>query len=229
SAVIYVLRLLLDRPLPLNEGLLDAITLRIPRGILDPGFEADPRACPAVVGGNVETSQRIVDTLIRALELAACSQGTMNNLIFGNADYGYYETIGGGAGAASRAAGASGVHTHMTNTRITDPEVLENRYPVRLERFALRRGSGGDGLHTGGDGLIRELTFLADASLSMLAQHRDEAPFGMAGGKPGAVGSQSIVRSDGRVERLGGIDRAELEAGDRLIVETPGGGGWGAR
>jgi 5-oxoprolinase (ATP-hydrolysing) len=227
SAVIYVLRLLLDRPLPLNEGLLDAVTLRIPRGLLDPGFEADPQACPAVVGGNVETSQRIVDTLIRALGLAACSQGTMNNLIFGNADYGYYETIGGGSGATARAGGASGVHTHMTNTRITDPELLENRYPVRLERFALRRGSGGDGRHPGGDGLIRELTFLAGASLSVLAQHRTEAPYGMAGGKPGAVGLQSIVRSDGRVETLDGIDRAELEAGDRLIIETPGGGGWG--
>ncbi len=229
SAVIYLLRLLLDRPLPLNEGLLDAVTLRIPPGILNPDFQADPEACPAVVGGNVETSQRIVDTLIRALGLAACSQGTMNNLIFGNANYSYYETIGGGAGATARGPGASGLHTHMTNTRITDPELLENRYPVRLERFALRRGSGGGGFHTGGDGLIRELLFLEPVSLSVLAQHRKETPFGIAGGAPGAVGRQSIVRADGRVESLAGIDRAELEAGDRLIIETPGGGGWGER
>jgi len=229
SAVIYLLRLLLDRPLPLNEGLLGAVTLRIPPGILNPDFHSDPETCPAVGGGNVETSQRIVDTLIRALELAACSQGTMNNLIFGNARYGYYETIGGGAGATARGPGASGIHTHMTNTRITDPELLETRYPVRLERFALRRGSGGGGLHAGGDGLIRELTFLEAASLSVLAQHRKEAPFGMAGGSPGAVGRQSIVRADGRVEPLAGIDRAELETGDRLIIETPGGGGWGER
>jgi len=229
SAVIYLLRLLLDRPLPLNEGLLGAVTLRIPPGILNPDFHSDPETCPAVGGGNVETSQRIVDTLIRALELAACSQGTMNNLIFGNARYGYYETIGGGAGATARGPGASGLHTHMTNTRITDPELLETRYPVRLERFALRRGSGGGGLHAGGDGLIRELTFLEAASLSVLAQHRKEAPFGMAGGSPGAVGRQSIVRADGRVEPLAGIDRAELETGDRLIIETPGGGGWGER
>ena len=117
----------------------------------------------------------------------------------------------------------------MTNTRITDPELLENRYPVRLERFALRRGSGGDGMHRGGDGLIRELTFLDAASLSMLAQHRKEAPFGIAGGSPGAVGRQTIIRADGRVEPLGGIDRAELESGDRLVIETPGGGGWGER
>ena len=229
SAVIYVLRLLLDRPLPLNEGLLGAVTLCIPPGILNPDFRADPRECPAVVGGNVETSQRIVDTLIRALGLAACSQGTMNNLIFGNANYGYYETIGGGAGATARGPGASGIHTHMTNTRITDPELLEHRYRVRLERFALRRGSGGAGLHCGGDGLIRELTFLDAASLSVLAQHRKETPYGIAGGSAGAVGRQSIVRADGRVEPLGGIDRAELEPGDRFIIETPGGGGWGER
>ena len=227
SAVIYVLRLLLDRPLPLNEGLLDAVKLHIPRGILNPDFQVDP--CPAVVGGNVETSQRLVDAMIRALGLAACSQGTMNNLIFGNAHYGYYETIGGGAGATARGPGASGVHTHMTNTRITDPELLESRYPVRLERFALRRGSGGDGNNKGGDGLIRELTFLETASLSILAQHRKEAPFGIAGGAPGTVGRQSIVRADGRIEPLAGIDRAELESGDRLIIETPGGGGWGER
>ena len=229
SAVIYVLRLLIDRPLPLNEGLLEAVTLHIPSGILDPDFPSDPQMCPAVVGGNVETSQRLVDAMIRALNLAACSQGTMNNLIFGNANYGYYETIGGGAGATKSGPGASGIHTHMTNTRITDPELLEKRYPVRLERFSLRHGSGGSGRHRGGDGLIREITFLEPASLSVLAQHRVEAPFGIEGGAEGATGRQSILRVGGRSEDLAGIDRAELEPGDRLIMETPGGGGWGAR
>ncbi len=227
SAVIYLLRLLIEKPLPLNEGLLGAVSLKIPRGILNPDFQSDPDACPAVVGGNVETSQRIVDTMIRALGLAACGQGTMNNLIFGNARYGYYETIGGGGGATARGPGASGLHSHMTNTRITDPEVIEHRYPVRLERFALRRGSGGKGTHRGGDGVVRELTFLENASLSILSQHRREAPFGLDGGAPGALGKQSIVRADGRTETLDGIDRSEVEPGDRLIVETPGGGGWG--
>jgi 5-oxoprolinase (ATP-hydrolysing) len=229
SAVIYFLRLLLDRPLPLNEGLLAAVRLNIPEGLLNPRFDAAPERCPAVVGGNVETSQRVVDTLIRALGIAACSQGTMNNLIFGNDRYGYYETIGGGAGATPDGPGASGLHTHMTNTRITDPEVLENRYPVRLERFALRRGSGGAGRFCGGEGLIREITFLEPAALSMLTQHRIERPFGLCGGAPGLPGRQTIFGVDGTSRALGGIDSAELSAGDRLRIETPGGGGWGER
>ena len=229
SAVIYVLRLLLDRPLPLNEGLLGAVTLKIPQGLLNPHFEPDPARCPAVVGGNVETSQRVVDALLRALGLAACSQGTMNNLIFGNDRYGYYETIGGGAGAGPQGPGASCLHTHMTNTRITDPELLESRYPVRLECFARREGSGGEGRHRGGDGLIREITFLEPASLSLLTQHRVERPYGMDGGEPGQCGRQTVIRAGGAREELDGVDRAEMGAGDRLKLETPGGGGWGER
>ncbi len=227
SAVIYVLRLLLREPLPLNEGLLRAVTIELPRGLLNPPFAEDPANAPAVVGGNVETSQRLVDTLLKALRLAACSQGTMNNLIFGNPRYGYYETLGGGCGAGPGFDGASGVHTHMTNTRITDPEILEHRYPVRVERFAIRTGSGGPGRYRGGDGLVRELTFLDPAELSLLTQHRVERPYGLAGGGPGARGRQRVLRRDGRVVPLASVDGCDVEPGDRLIVETPGGGGYG--
>lgn len=228
SAVLYVLRLLIREPLPLNEGLLRDVELRIPEGVLNPAFDPDPRRCPAVVGGNVETSQRVVDTLIRALGLAACSQGTMNNLLFGNDRFGYYETIAGGAGAGPGFEGASAVHTHMTNTRITDPEVLEHRYPVRLERFAVRRGSGGAGRRRGGDGVVRELRFTEPVALSILAERREVGPPGGDGGDAGATGEQRVVRADGTTERLSGTAAAEIRAGDRVIVETPGGGGWGA-
>jgi 5-oxoprolinase (ATP-hydrolysing) len=227
SVSLYVLRLLIGEALPLNEGLLRAVELRIPPGILDPAFPADPRRAPAVVGGNVETSQRLVDTLLRALGLAACSQGTMNNVLFGNARFGYYETVCGGAGAGPGWHGASAVHTHMTNTRITDPEVLEHRYPVRVERFALRPGSGGAGRWRGGDGAVRELRFLEPVSLSVLTQHRRERPYGMQGGEPGRPGRQRVVRASGEVVDLASIDGADLETGDRLVLETPGGGGWG--
>jgi 5-oxoprolinase (ATP-hydrolysing) len=230
SATMYVIRLLLGEhgeQLPLNEGLLDPIDLRIPRGMLNPEFPADPARCPAVAGGNVETSQRVVDTLLKALGLAACSQGTMNNTLFGNATFGYYETVCGGAGAGPGFDGASAVHTHMTNTRITDPEVLEHRYPVRLDRFAIRRGSGGAGRHRGGEGAVRELTFLAPSSLSLLTQHRAIAPYGLAGGAPGQAGSQRLIRADGRIEALSSVDGREVAPGDRLILETPGGGGYG--
>ena len=229
SAVLYVLRLLIDEPLPLNEGLLAPVDLQIPEGLLNPTFPDDPAVAPAVVGGNVETSQRLVDTLIEALGLAACSQGTMNNVLFGNRHFGYYETVCGGAGAGPGFDGASAVHTHMTNTRITDPEVLELRYPVRLERFQIRRGSGGAGRFPGGDGVVRELTFTAPVALSLLSQHRVEAPYGAAGGEPGERGRQILVRAGGEVVELAGCDQAEVEAGDRLILETPGGGGWGKR
>jgi 5-oxoprolinase (ATP-hydrolysing) len=179
------------------------------------------------VGGNVETSQRVVDTLLKALRLAAGSQGTMNNLLFGNQRFGFYETVCGGAGAGPGFHGASAVHTHMTNTRITDPEVLEHRYPVRLERFAIRAGSGGAGRWRGGDGAVRELTFLEPMSLSLLSQHRVERPYGMAGGAPGEPGRQRLVRAAGGTMELASIDGCEVEPGDRLILETPGGGGWG--
>jgi len=229
SAVLYALRLLVNEPLPLNEGLLRAVDIVLPpNSLLAPDFDpADPARCPAVVGGNTETSQRLVDLLLTALGLAANSQGTMNNLLFGNADFGYYETVCGGAGATATTAGASAVHTHMTNTRITDPEVLERRCPVRVERFAVRRGSGGVGRHPGGDGALRELTFLAPLSLSVLTQHRAAGPKGMAGGADGAPGRQTVYRVDGDTFTLGSVDGCEVSPGDRLVLETPGGGGWG--
>jgi 5-oxoprolinase (ATP-hydrolysing) len=227
SVVVYVLRLLVDEPLPLNEGLLRPIELRIPSGILNPDFPSDPAEAPAVAGGNVETSQRLTDALLKALGLAACSQGTMNNVIFGNEAFGYYETVCGGCGAGPGFDGASAVHSHMTNTRITDVEVLESRYPVRVERFAVRRGSGGAGLFRGGDGAVRELTFLEPVRLSILGQHRVERPYGLAGGGPGAPGRQRVVRASGEIVELAPVDDCEIQPGDRLILETPGGGGYG--
>jgi 5-oxoprolinase (ATP-hydrolysing) len=227
SAVLYALRLLINEPLPLNEGILKPVEIRVPSGMLNPPFPADPAEAPAVVGGNVETSQRIVDTLLKALGLAACSQGTMNNVLFGNPRFGYYETVCGGSGAGPGFHGASAVHTHMTNTRITDPELLEHRYPVRLERFAIRRGSGGAGRWRGGDGAVRELTFLDAVSLSLLTQHRLERPYGGSGGEPGLPGRQRLLRVSGEVVELAPVDGCEVGPGDRLVLETPGGGGWG--
>jgi 5-oxoprolinase (ATP-hydrolysing) len=227
SVVLYVMRLLVDQPLPLNEGLMRPVTLSIPEGILNPPFPEDPSRAPAVVGGNVETSQRLVDTLLKALGLVAGSQGTMNNVSFGSADFGYYETVCGGCGAGPGFHGQSAVHSHMTNTRITDPEVVEQRYPVRIERFALRRGSGGPGRFRGGDGVVREIRFLEPMSLSILSQHRREGPYGLEGGGPGRPGRQRLVRADGAVEELQAIDGREVGAGDRLLLETPGGGGFG--
>jgi 5-oxoprolinase (ATP-hydrolysing) len=228
SAVLYVLRLLIQEPLPLNEGLMKTVELHIPEGILNPPFTQDPRTSPAVVGGNVETSQRVVDTLIKALGIAACSQGTMNNVLFGNEEFGYYETVCGGCGATPGHPGASAVHSHMTNTAITDPEIMEHRYPVRLERFSLRQGSGGLGRYPGGEGVVREITFLEPMSLSLLSQHRSVAPFGASGGRPGIPGKQVLVRRSGGRQPLAGIDACEVETGDRLVLETPGGGGWGS-
>ena len=227
SAVLYVLRLLLNEELPLNEGLLERVELVLPECFLAPRFVADPELCPAVVGGNTETSQRLVDTLIKAFGLLACGQGTMNNLLFGDSSFGYYETLCGGAGAGPGFAGASAVHTHMTNTRITDPEILEKNFPVRLERFAIRRGSGGSGRWRGGDGALREIRFLRPLELSILSQHRLVAPFGGAGGGPGQCGRQRLLRASGEVEELGGVAQASVAAGDLLVLETPGGGGWG--
>jgi 5-oxoprolinase (ATP-hydrolysing) len=227
SVAMYVMRLLVDADLPLNEGLLEPIEIRIPRGLLNPVYPADPARCPAVVGGNVETSQRLTDTLLEAWAVAGCSQGTMNNLSFGDETFGYYETVGGGAGAVEGFCGASGVHTHMTNTRITDPEVIEHRYPARLHRFAIRRGTGGSGRWRGGDGLVREIEFLAPLKLSILSQHRVRAPYGMAGGGEGALGRQTLIAADGRRRELAGVDGCEVAKGDRILLETPGGGGFG--
>jgi len=229
SVIIYLLRLLVDEPLPLNEGLLEPVSIRLPRCLLNPEFPDDPESCPAVVGGNVETSQRLVDLLLKPFNRIACSQGTMNNVLFGTETYGYYETIGGGTGAGPDFDGADAVHHHMTNTAGTDPEILERRYPVRLERYAIRTDSGGSGARNGGNGIERELIFLEPVSLSVLTQHRLEKPYGLEGGGPGARGRQWIIRKEGTREELQPIDGRELEAGERFVIQTPGGGGYGNR
>jgi 5-oxoprolinase (ATP-hydrolysing) len=223
AAVIYVLRSLVSERIPLNGGCMAPVELRIPAGsILDP-----PRGS-AVVGGNVETSQRVVDVLLAALGRAAASQGTMNNLTFGDADFGYYETIGGGAGGTDRAPGASGVHTHMTNTRITDPEVLEVRAPVRLLEFGLRKGSGGAGRHAGGEGIVRRFLFLKPMTATLLTERRASRPFGLAGGGAGAPGCNRVRRcGESLPQDLPGHAEVALEAGEELWIETPGGGGYG--
>ncbi len=226
SAVLYVMRLMLQQDLPLNEGLLDPVEIILPISLLNPSFTGDAARDPAVVGGNVEVSQRLVDTLIKALGLQACSQGTMNNFLFGGAGFGYYETIAGGSGAGEGYDGASALHTHMTNTAITDPEIIEQRYPVRLRQFAIRRGSGGAGEWRGGNGVVREFEFLEKLTVSLLTQHRIEAPYGDNGGLPGQTGQQRLVR-DGVESRLEGCTSFDVLPGDRVIIETPGAGGWG--
>jgi len=218
AAVMYVLRLLADRKIPLNSGCMRPVTVHVPAGSI-----LAPSPGKAVAAGNVETAQRVVDVLLGALGLAAASQGTMNNLTFGTELFGYYETIGGGSGACRHAPGASGVHTHMTNTRITDPEVIEARFPVRLWEFGIRRGSGGAGAMPGGDGLVREFEFLEPVSLSILSQRRERAPFGLLGGLPGMPGRNLV----GGQPRPGAL-QCEVAAGVRVRVETPGGGGYGS-
>lgn len=228
SVVLYVLRLLVGETLPLNEGLLANVTVIIPEGsLLQPVFGPNENQNPAVVGGNTEISQRLTDLLIQALGLGAASQGTMNNTLFGNDSFGYYETIGGGTGAGRYGQGANAVHQHMTNTRITDPEVLEHRYPVRLHRWSIREHSGGRGAQPGGNGMIREMEFLAPVTLTVLTQHRTASPTGWAGGQAGKPGRQQVVRANGTQEYLSSTDSRQLVAGDRLLMETPGGGGFG--
>ncbi|MBV9331526.1 MAG: hydantoinase B/oxoprolinase family protein, partial [Alphaproteobacteria bacterium] len=222
AAVLYVFRCLVDTDIPMNAGCLRPIEIVIPEGSL-----LSPRHPAAVAAGNVETSQAIVDALFGALGVMAASQGTMNNLTFGNARVQYYETICGGAGAGKDFDGASAVHTHMTNSRLTDPEVLESRLPVRVEEFRIRRGSGGAGRHRGGDGTVRRLRFLEDVSLSLLSSRRNTAPFGLAGGEPGARGTASILRKTGETLRMKGCDAVEVQSGDMIEIETPGGGGFG--
>ena len=229
SVIMYSLRLLLSDPIPLNEGLLEGVEVRIPEGsMLNPDFHQPPEKCPAVVGGNTEISQRLTDLMLKAFGVAACSHGSMNNLLFGNEHFGYYETIGGGSGAGPGFAGADAVHQHMTNTRITDPEIMEFRYPVRLEAFRIRRGSGGAGKMPGGNGVYRQICFKEAVQLSVLTQHRKVAPYGADGGGEGAVGRQYILRVDGSREELQGIDGTDMFPGDAIVMETPGGGGWGA-
>lgn len=226
SVIIYVLRLLIDEPLPLNDGLLDPVEIIIPKGMLNPDFPDDPAKCPAVVGGNIETSQRLTDTLLKAFNMAACSYGTMNNVLFGNDSFGYYETVAGGTGAGDGFHGADAVHQHMTNTRATDPEILEHRYPVILNRYEIRKESGGSGKWKGGNGIIREMEFTRPVSLSVLSQHRNVAPYGLNGGESGNPGKQSIIQNQSRRE-LSWRDGADLNPGDIFILETPGGGGCG--
>ncbi|KAM8811123.1 5-oxoprolinase [Eudromia elegans] len=223
SALIYCLRCMVRQDIPLNQGCLAPVRLLIPRGcILDPSPEA------AVVGGNVLTSQRVVDVILRAFGACAASQGCMNNVTFGNERVGYYETVAGGAGAGPGWHGRSGVHTHMTNTRITDPELLERRYPVVLRRFELRRGSGGAGRFRGGDGVVRELLFRERLLLSVLSERRAARPYGLQGGSPGAPGLNLLLRRDGRTLNLGAKTSVPVEPGDVFRLQTPGGGGFGA-
>ena len=227
SAVLYVLRVWVGEDLPLNEGLLESVQVEVPEGILNPVFSVDPSRCPAVVGGNVETSQRVVDVLLAALGLQANSQGSMNNVLFGNEQFGYYETIGGGSGAGPGWSGMSGTHVHMSNTAITDPEVLERRYPVRVREFSLRRGSGGRGKWQGGEGLVREVEFLEPLTISVLTQRRTCSPRGARGGEDGEPGRQLFLSAAGAVRELPNVYSGEVQPGDRLRIETPGGGGWG--
>lgn len=224
AAVLYVFRCLVDTDIPLNGGCLKPLKIVIPEGSM-----LNPRYPAAVVAGNVETSQCITDALFGALGVMAAAQGTMNNFTFGNDRYQYYETICGGAGAGPNFDGCTAVHTHMTNARLTDPEVLEWRYPVLLESFEIRTGSGGAGQFRGGDGVRRKIRFLEPMTAALLSSHRRVPPFGMAGGEPGQVGQQWIERHDGRREPLNGRDKAELKAGDVFVIETPGGGGFGPK
>ena len=227
AATMYVLRLLIAEDIPLNEGVIRPVTILLPECFLNPTPAADPFDSPAIVGGNVETSQRIVDCLLGAIKLAAASQGTMNNWLMGGPTFGYYETVGGGAGATQFGRGADAVHSHMTNTRLTDPEILESRYPVVLREFAIRHGSGGAGRFSGGQGMIREIEFRQPLTVSLLTSRRVSQPYGMAGGKPGAAGINQLTRCGRLPERLPSRCEIAVDVGDRLRMETPGGGGWG--
>ncbi len=222
AAVLYVFRTLIDDDIPLNGGCLKPLEVTIP-----PGSMLNPRYPAAVVAGNVETSQWVTDVLYGALGVMAAAQGTMNNFTFGNVRHQYYETICGGSGAGPGFDGADAVHTHMTNTRLTDPEVLEWRFPVLLERFAIRHGSGGAGSWRGGDGVVRRIRFLEAMTAGILATHRDVPPYGLDGGAPGAVARNWIERKDGAREEFGGTHVAEMRTGDVFVIETPGGGGYG--
>ena len=235
SAVIYVVRCFIEDNIPLNEGILKPVEITLPTCFLNPVSYENPEDSPAIVGGNVETSQRIVDVLLGALQqgveggVAAASQGTMNNWLMGDDGFGYYETVGGGAGATPRGHGANAVHTHMTNTRLTDPEILETRYPVILREFSVRVDSGGAGLHRGGDGIVREVEFLKPLTVSLLTNRRLSLPYGILGGEPGKQGVNLWIGGDGSLETLSPSCELKVIQGERLRLETPGGGGWGKR
>jgi 5-oxoprolinase (ATP-hydrolysing) len=223
AAVLYVFRTLVERSIPLNQGCLAPLEIVIP-----PGCMLDPKPPAAVAAGNVETSQCIVDALYGALGVLAASQGTMNNLTFGDARVQYYETIAGGSGAGPDFAGCAAVQTHMTNSRLTDPEILEGKLPVLVREFSIRRGSGGAGTHRGGDGAVRRLEFRAPLACALLSNRRRVPPFGLEGGDPGAAGEGRILRASGAVTTLTATDRFEVGPGDELVILTPGGGGYGA-
>ncbi|MBC6983515.1 hydantoinase B/oxoprolinase family protein [Caulobacter sp. 17J80-11] len=222
AAVLYVFRTLIDDAIPLNEGCLKPIDLIVPEGSM-----LNPRYPAAVVAGNVETSQAVCDVLYGALGVLAAAQGTMNNFTFGDDRRQYYETICGGSGAGPDFDGASAVQTHMTNSRLTDPEVLETRFPVLVEAFSIRRGSGGAGAHRGGDGVVRKIRFLEPMTAGILSNRRRVPPFGLKGGEPAAVGVNRVERADGTVEKLAGTAAVEMAPGDVFVIETPGGGGYG--
>ncbi len=236
SACFYVFRCLLEEDVPATSGLMRPIEVIVP-----PGTVVNARPPAAVAGGNVETSQRIVDVLLRALAQAvpkripAAASGTMNNLTIGGMDPGtgepfaYYETIAGGMGARPTKAGVSGVHTHMTNSLNTPAEALEYSYPLRVRQYSLRAGSGGDGRHRGGDGIVREIEVLSDAEVTLLADRRRHGPWGLSGGADGLPGNASVIRRDGSVEKLPGKSNVRLAKGERIRIETPGGGGWGTQ
>jgi len=228
SCLYYAVRVATDPTIPTNGGCYRPLTLTVPPGSL---VNADPPA--AVAAGNVETSQRIADVLLGALAVAApdrvpaAGQGTMNNILIGNDDFAYYETVAGGQGARPGGPGQSGIHTGMTNTKNTPTESLESHYPFKVLGYALRRGSGGAGLHRGGDGIEREIEFEAAATLSLMGERRVLPPWGLAGGRPGAPGEDWLIRKGSSPERLPGKVTVEVQPGDRLLVRTPGGGGWG--
>ena len=222
AAVLYVFRTLVDDAIPLNAGCLKPIEIIIPQGcMLNPTYPA------AVVAGNVETSQTIVDALYGALGIMAASQGTMNNFTFGNQRYQYYETICGGSGAGKGFQGTDAVQTHMTNSLLTDPEVLESRYPVILESFGIREDSQGKGEYAGGRGVVRKIRFLEPMTAGILSSHRLVSPFGLNGGEAGKVGKSYVLRSDRTIEKLTSTATVEMQPGDTFVIETPGGGGWG--
>lgn len=225
SALIYCLRCMVGHDVPLNQGCLNPIKVTIPKNsILDPADDA------AVVGGNVLTSQRIVDVVLAAFQVCAASQGCMNNITLGDERFGYYETVAGGSGAGPSWHGTSGVHTHMTNTRITDPEILESRYPIILNKFCLRSdGSGGRGLYIGGEGIERELLFRKALTLSVLTERRVLRPYGMHGGEDGKSGENLLRKANGQIIYLGSKTAVNIETGDRFAMKTPGGGGYGIK
>ncbi|MBX9727463.1 MAG: hydantoinase B/oxoprolinase family protein, partial [Sphingopyxis sp.] len=222
AAALYVLRTLIDDAIPMNDGCLRPVELLVPEGSM-----LNPLPGAAVVAGNVETSQVVTDALFAATGRLAPSQGTMNNFTFGNARHQYYETICGGSGAGPDHDGTSAVQTHMTNSRLTDPEILEARLPVRLENFAIRLGSGGTGLHRGGDGVERRVTFLEPMRANILANRRRIAPRGICGGKDAQPGRNWVERADGSRQELGATGSADMQRGDRFVIMTPGGGGYG--